>query len=115
MTRSLQHDASGYHVRLTYTSLYLTFIQQNWGMQEYSCLSYFASKHRLWVLVAEAVLTCTHNLCFEQKKKKKKKKKKKLRKICKLSGRVFVLFTIYMFVNKIFSPFHLFIASFGCF
>ena len=29
----------------------------------------FALKHRLWVLVrtAEAVLTCTHNLCFEQK------------------------------------------------
>ena len=28
----------------------------------------FASKHRLWVL-AEAVLTCTHNLCFEAKEK----------------------------------------------
>ena len=29
----------------------------------------FALKHRLWVLVRtmEAVLTCTHNLCFEQK------------------------------------------------
>ena len=28
----------------------------------------FAPKHRLWVLVrAEAVLTCIHNLCFEQK------------------------------------------------
>ena len=32
----------------------------------------FAPKHRLWVLVrnasaGEAVLTCTHNLCFEQK------------------------------------------------
>ena len=26
----------------------------------------FAPKHRLWVL-AEAVLTCTHNLCFEHK------------------------------------------------
>ena len=26
----------------------------------------FAPKHRLWVL-GEAVLTCTHNLCFEQK------------------------------------------------
>ena len=27
-----------------------------------------AQKHRLWVLVrAEAVLTSTHNLCFEQK------------------------------------------------
>ena len=29
----------------------------------------FALKHILWVLVrtAEAVLTCTHNICFEQK------------------------------------------------
>ena len=31
----------------------------------------FAPKHRLWVLVrAEAVLTCTYNLCFEQKEEK---------------------------------------------
>ena len=35
----------------------------------------FAPKHRLWVLVrtaslTEAVLTCTHNQCFEQKYKK---------------------------------------------
>ena len=28
--------------------------------------SYFAPKHRFWVLV----LTCTHNLCFEQKQDK---------------------------------------------
>ena len=26
----------------------------------------FALKYRLWILT-EAVLTCTHNLCFEQK------------------------------------------------
>ena len=26
-----------------------------------------AHKHRSWALVSEAVLTCTHNLCFEQK------------------------------------------------
>ena len=35
--------------------------------------SYFCSKHRLWVLVrtaSEAVLTSTHNLCFEQKYEK---------------------------------------------
>ena len=38
-------------------------------------LSYFCSK-TLWMLQTEAVLTCTHNLCFEPKKKKKKKKKK---------------------------------------
>ena len=31
----------------------------------------FALKHRLWVLVrTEAVLTNTHNLCFEQKYEK---------------------------------------------
>ena len=37
----------------------------------------FDPKHRLWVLVrtasarlGEAVLTCTHNLCFEQKYEK---------------------------------------------
>ena len=30
-------------------------------------LYFFSPKHRLWVLVGEAVLTCTHNLCFEQK------------------------------------------------
>ena len=29
----------------------------------------FALKRRLWVLVTTAVLTCTHDLCFEQKKK----------------------------------------------
>ena len=27
----------------------------------------FALKHILWVLVIEAVLTCTHSICFEQK------------------------------------------------
>ena len=27
----------------------------------------FALKHRLWVLVSEAVLTCTHDLYFKQK------------------------------------------------
>ena len=32
----------------------------------------FAPKHRLWVL-AEAVLMCTHNLCFEQKQEKYRK------------------------------------------
>ena len=33
----------------------------------------FAPKHRLWVL-GEAVLSCTHNLCFEQKQEKIYKK-----------------------------------------
>ena len=32
----------------------------------------FALKHRLWVLT-EAVLTCTHDLCFEQKYENSKK------------------------------------------
>ena len=27
----------------------------------------FALKQRVWVLVSEAVLRCTHDLCFEQK------------------------------------------------
>ena len=43
----------------------------NWGLQGYTLFSFFfALKHRLWVLVNEAVLTCTYNLCFEQKQEK---------------------------------------------
>ena len=30
----------------------------------------FVMKYRSWVLISEAVLTCTHNLCFEQKIRK---------------------------------------------
>ena len=33
--------------------------------------SFFALKHRTWVLVTKAVLTSTQDLCFEQKIKKK--------------------------------------------
>ena len=62
----------------------------------------FDPKHRLWVIVrSEAVLTCTHNLCFEQKLVKISffssenfqflQKKKKKKKICILHGRVFVM------------------------
>ena len=64
----------------------------------------FALKHILWVLVRinEAVLTCTHNICFEQKYEKsknmKKVKKNQLKIViytamknrCILHGRVFV-------------------------
>ena len=47
-----------YIVKLGFTGVYFFLI--------------FAPKHRLWVLVrtallTEAVLTCTHNQCFEQK------------------------------------------------
>ena len=47
-------------VKLGYAGVYIFFLN-------------FAPKHRLWVLVRTAVptgeadLTCTHNLCFEQK------------------------------------------------
>ena len=42
-----------YIVKLGFTGVYIIFL-------------IFAQKHRLWVL-SEAVLTSTHNLCFEQK------------------------------------------------
>ena len=40
--------------KLGFTGVYIIFL-------------FFDLKHRLLVLVTEAVLTCTHNLCFEQK------------------------------------------------
>ena len=45
-----------YIVKLGFTEVYIIFLIS-------------AQKHKLWVLVrtAEAVLTSTHNLCFEQK------------------------------------------------
>ena len=48
-----------YTVKLGFTGVYINFLIS-------------AQKHRLWVLVrtaslAEAILTSTHNLCFEQK------------------------------------------------
>ena len=42
-----------YILKLGFTGVYIFFL-------------IFALKHRLWVLV-EAVLTCTHVLCLEQK------------------------------------------------
>ena len=65
----------------------------------------FALKYILWVLVRavlrlnEAVLTCTHNICFQQKYEKSKKKKNQLKIViftavknrCILHGRVFVM------------------------
>ena len=36
--------SSGKHVRVIYTPLYPTFIQQNWGMPGYTYFSYFCSK-----------------------------------------------------------------------
>ena len=39
--------------------------------KSYGYFSYFCSKHRLWVHVrTEAVLTCTHNVCFRSKIRK---------------------------------------------
>ena len=35
---------SGKHVRVIFTPLYPTFIQQNWGLQGYTYFSYFCSK-----------------------------------------------------------------------
>ena len=48
-----------YIVKLGFTGVYTIFLIS-------------AQKHRLWVLIrtAEAVLTSTHNLCFEQKYEK---------------------------------------------
>ena len=45
-----------YIVKLGFTGIYIIFVIS-------------AQKHRLWVL-DEAVLTSTHNLCFEQKYEK---------------------------------------------
>ena len=52
-----------YSVKMGFAGVYLFFL-------------IFDPKHRLWVLVrtaslADAVLTCTHNLCFEQILRKK--------------------------------------------
>ena len=41
-----------YIVKLGFTRVYI--------------FSYFCPKHRLWILVRTASLTCTHNQCFEQ-------------------------------------------------
>ena len=46
-----------YIAKLGFTGVYIIFL-------------IFALKHRLWVLVTEAVLMCTHNLCFEQQLEK---------------------------------------------
>ena len=49
-----------YIVKLGFTGVYIIFLIS-------------AKKHRLWVFVrtaCEAVLTCTHNLCFDQKYEK---------------------------------------------
>ena len=47
-----------YIVKLGFTGVYIIFLIS-------------AQKHRLWVLIrVEAVLTSTHNLCFEQKYEK---------------------------------------------
>ena len=57
--------ASGKHVRAIYTPLHPTIVKL--GFTGYRFFLIFALKHRLWVLVRTASLTCTHNLRFEQK------------------------------------------------
>ena len=46
-----------------------TFIQKNWDLQGIPKFLILDPKHILWVLVrtGEAVLTSTHNVCFERK------------------------------------------------
>ena len=56
--KCIPHKYHFYVVKLGYAGVYYSLI--------------IASKHRLWVLVriaGEAVLTCTHSLCFKQKNK----------------------------------------------
>ena len=63
------------HVREIFTPLKPHFYIEKLGFAGvYLFFLIFDPKHRLWVLVRtamarqfEAVLTCTHNLCFEQK------------------------------------------------
>ena len=82
-----------------YTLLNPTFIQQNWGMQGFTYFSYFCSKTRIVGTrkkrLGEAVLTCTHNLCFEQKKYHRFSAENfqflTLKKLCLLHGQVFVM------------------------
>ena len=92
---SMLHQASGEHVREMYTPSNPIFIYKTGVCRGIPIFPIFASKHRLWVLVritmkcilpnppllysrtgvcrviaiflAEAFLTCTHNLCFEGK------------------------------------------------
>ena len=71
--------ASRKHAYKILSSLNPTFISKTGVYRGRHYFSYFCSKHRLWVLVRtastrrrldEAVLTGTHNLCFEQKHEK---------------------------------------------
>ena len=62
MTRTYLYDFDTHKphfdiVKLGFTGAYIIFLIS-------------AQKHTLWVLVRTAVLTSTHNLCFEQKYEK---------------------------------------------
>ena len=59
-----------------HTPLHPTFYtsSKTWVYMGIHYFLIFALKHGLWVLVSEAVLTFTHNLCFEQKYENSKKK-----------------------------------------
>ena len=59
-----------YKTRLYNNFEYSTTKKWKFSDKKFWYLSYFCTKHRLWVLVRtddEAVLTSTHNPCFEQK------------------------------------------------
>ena len=80
VSRYLSHvirkcHSSRKHACIILTPLNPTFFYSKTGVYRgIHYFSYFCSKHRLWVLVrnrlTEAVLTRTHNLCFEQKHEK---------------------------------------------
>ena len=52
-----------------YTQIFKVVKNENFQKKNFDNFSYFCSKHRLWVH-GEAVLTSTHNLCFEAKIRK---------------------------------------------
>ena len=78
--QSRQHQSSAAQMAITKTCLYnFDPLQPHFYMVKlgftgvYIIFLISAQKHRLWVLVrvlGEAVLTSTHNLCFEQKYEK---------------------------------------------
>ena len=53
---------------MSYIPSYTPLLYSKTGVCKGVCLFLiFDPKHRLCVLVGKEVLTCTHNLCFEQK------------------------------------------------
>ena len=85
-----------YIVKLVFTRVYIIFLIS-------------AQKHRLWILenhLAEAVLTSTHNLCFEQIYEK-------YIFVVYSTRRFVVCLSVCHFVLVFFSPFSIAITSLG--